>query len=154
MCGAMGIGKIRTVVVSSNKEVLTACAFPQNDFSLKQASEGAPFWCDIKIFCPLLSLRIITTIWSTNSNAEFQPHEPPLWPRFFTSVRTYVFDGLHTGARTGVCASTYGFTYGRTYARRRCLFNATYCRYLALYCNDIFLALHTLQFSPANLLLR
>ena len=146
----MGIGQRSTVVVSSDKEVLTACTFLQNDFSLKQASEGAPFWCDIKISCPLLPLRRS----EANSNAEFQPHELPLWPRFFTSVRTYVFDGLHTGARTGICASTPGFTYGRTYARRRCLFNATYCRYLALYCNDIFLALHTLQFSSANFLLR
>ena len=30
-----------------------------NDFLLKRASEGAPFWRDIKISCPLLSLRIV-----------------------------------------------------------------------------------------------
>ena len=29
-----------------------------NDFLLKRASEGAPFWRDIKISCPLL-LRIV-----------------------------------------------------------------------------------------------
>ena len=46
-------------VVSSETKVLTACAFLLNDFLLKRASEGAPFWCDIKISCPLLSLGIV-----------------------------------------------------------------------------------------------
>ena len=45
--------------MSSDKEVLTACAFLLTDFILKQASKGATFLCDIKISCPLLLLRII-----------------------------------------------------------------------------------------------
>ena len=47
------------VLVASETEVLTACAFLLNDILLKRASKGAPFWCDISISCPLLSLRIV-----------------------------------------------------------------------------------------------
>ena len=41
--------------VSSEKEVLTACTFLLNNFLLKRASEGAPFWCNILVYnCSLV----------------------------------------------------------------------------------------------------
>ena len=55
----MCVVKIHNVrsVVSSEKEVLTVCIFLLNNFLLKQALEDTPFWCTIRIACPLL-LRI------------------------------------------------------------------------------------------------
>ena len=49
-----GVVKYVRSVVSNEKEVLTACTFLLNDFLLKWALEGVPFWCDIKVTCLLL----------------------------------------------------------------------------------------------------
>ena len=56
---ATGTESYTLSVVSSKKGVLTVCAFLLNDFLLKRAPEGAPFWCDITISCLLLLLQIV-----------------------------------------------------------------------------------------------
>ena len=54
---ATGVVKIRTVNSVKRKRSANCLCFPaKGNFLLKRASEGAPFWCDIKISCLLLSL--------------------------------------------------------------------------------------------------